>query len=286
VPSENGLKAIRELRLLSPAIDLGPGTESAFKIRAELTRSLSLKWHHIARQFYTKRPIVLSEPVSLSHLPPISFLNLLIEWIDELARHQGRKWTESDSWRWTALKGFVHDDASKGVREFSTDVLRLAKSVAARFSNPPFDNPLLKAWGDWLYFKLPSRPRVRVDSGRRERGRQHDHQFKVLRRFVIDRSVCANDILLLKEFVSSNFRQSLSVDKNKGLLPSKFIAYSAVMDCYLQHLSHMTFRNYVEGVAEWATLLGEPGIQADFEAIQWRFCGRPVVISPRLHKKG
>lgn len=145
--SRCGIQTLNELRQLHPAIALIPGTESMFLERRGLTKSRCSHWLHIAKQFYARPRRMLSETVPLENLPPISFLNLLIDWIDGYAKITGRKRNKGPTWRWRALQGFVHDNRRLETQRFLVEIPRLAISIAAHFSKPPFDNHLLGGMG-------------------------------------------------------------------------------------------------------------------------------------------
>jgi hypothetical protein len=291
--SERGIQAITALRKLHPPVDLLPGTEATFSEKAALTKLRCLQWLHIAKHFYADPPVTLSQPVPLRNLPPIPFLTLLIEWIDDYAKITGRQRIKAPTWRRNALQGFVHRNRRLKTRRFLLEISRLATSIAAHFSNPPFDNPLLRAWGDWHRFAQSDRPPVPIDSDTVERARQADLLFTVLRRFAKDRKVSADDYAPLAPFVSDNFRRPSFIDalhdETERQSFSEYVAYAAAMDVYLQHIRLMEkiaiFRGYLDEVMQWALRVDEPSIVSKFDVICWRFCAHSAFKLQKCRKK-
>jgi hypothetical protein len=295
--SKRGIQAISELRQLDPPVDLMPGTEATFLLQGELTKSKCSQWLHIAKQFYVipRPPAKLSEPLPLRNLPPISFLDLLIDWIDAYAKSTGRKRTKGLAWRWNALRGFVKRNRPLQTRNFLPNVTRLARSIADHFSKAPFDSQILVLWGDWhrsgYSAKTRSTPSASRPADLVERGRLADRLFAVLKRFRNDGKISAEDCAALVPFVSDNFRRLIEAlhDETQHQSFSELIAYAAAMDVYIQHLLLMnrvaSVRDYVDDVTHWARRLGDPSVLSEFQVIWWRFCGHPGVEFRRRQKK-
>jgi hypothetical protein len=293
--SKRGIQAIRELRRLTPPIDLSPGTESAFVERGGLTPSRCLQWLEVAKQLY-ESPAMLSDPSPLRNLPPIAFLNLLIEWIEDYARITGRQRNQGPSWRWNALRGFVCKSRRLQTRRFKTHVLRFSGSIAAHFLKPPLESHFAALWEDshrstYLAGARCSSSATTVGDIN-ERGLLADRVFAVLRRFRNDGKISAEDYQTLEPFLSKRFHLPVVIDafQNKRGHESfrEFIRYAAAMDVHLQYLNLMNeiavFGDYVEAATRWTLRLGEPSSISKFEAICWRF-GAPSAFKPYQRQK-
>jgi hypothetical protein len=293
--SRLGVQVIRELRRLQPLVNVRVETEYAFLEKDGLKPFKCLEWLRIAKQFYDS-PATFYDSASLRKLPPIAFLKLLIEWIDDYARITGRKRNKGLTWRSRALRGFVHDNRRLQSRKFLINVTRLARSIAAHFLNPPFHSHLLVLWGDWHRWRYAADARCSSSGSTPadliERGRHADRLFAVLMRFRNGGKVSADDHQTLKPFLSKRFQRPFWIDalhdKREHISHSEFIARAAATDVYLQYrdMIEMTssLRDYVEQVSAWAAELCEDEIRLNFELIHWRFCGCPVYV-PSAPKK-
>jgi hypothetical protein len=291
--SRHAIEAIRDLRRLHPAIDFRPGTEATFLERAELTRAGCLQWLHIAKQFYVRSPLRRSAPVPSRSPPPISFLNLLIDWINAYARMTRRRRTKGPGWRWRALCGFVNRHRPLQSAELLGNISLLAKSIAAHFSKPPFDHPLLVLWEEWRRFQSRGDDSSSSGPSEIERGHEADKVFNVLKRVANNDKVVASDYSTLKPYLSKQFSKPFFIetlhngDERKSL--EEFIARAAAMDVYLQHRRVWdriaSDQDYVEEVTMWLLKLGEPEARLQFEAVHWRFCGHVAVDFERRPKK-
>jgi hypothetical protein len=274
-----------------------PSTEATFLERGGLTQLRCLQWLHIAKQFYARPWVKLSDPLPSKNLPPISFLNLLIDWIDAYAKITGRQRSKSRTWRWRALQGFVKRNRRLQTRKFLLEISLLATSIAAHFSKPPFDHPLFVLWGDWHRFhKSQDSRRYSSASGGPggiERGRQAAKVFDVLERVANNGKVLAGDYSTLTPYLSKEFPKPFLIealhDQRERKLFAELIARAAAMEVYLQHLKLMRtiepHRDYVRKVTTWSLKLGEPEAQPQFNVVHWRFCARSPVESATAAKK-
>ncbi len=286
--SKHGIQALRELRQVTPPVSLIPGTESAFLERGGLTQFKCLRWLDVAKQLYDS-PASFSDSAPLRKLPPIAFLKLLIEWIEDYARATGRQRNKGPTWRWRALQGFVHNSRRLQTRKFLINVMRLARSIAAHFLNAPFDSQLLVLWGDWHRWRssasTPADPIAHRPLA--------DRVFTVLGQFRNGSKVSTGDYETLEPFLSKRFRRPFVIDalysSRERQSLSEFIAYAAVTDVYLQHRDLMDkttlFQHYIEEATHWALRLGEPSLLSEFEVICWRFCAHSAVKFKRRQKK-
>jgi hypothetical protein len=287
--SRHAIQAIRDLRRLRPPIEFEPGAEAMLLKTVQLTRAACLVWLRIAKQFYGG-PISAPEPAR--NIPPISFLNLLTDWIDVYARITNRR-KKPPGWRWDALRGFV--DRHRGLQSanFLRDISRLTKSLVAYFTNPRFDHPVLVLWQQWQHFHLrrqgfpfevPETIEPRADAVR---------VFDTVRLVVKYGTVRPDTYMTLAPYLSKGFRPPLSIlpllnDRERKSF-DEFIARAAALDVYVQYRQIMdesaSDRNYLEDAAEWVLKLGEPDAQLQFERIHGRFCGCTRVDSERRLKK-
>jgi hypothetical protein len=260
-----------------------PGTEATFSERAALTQLRCLQWLHIAKQFY-RGPISAPEPSRGP--PPISFLNLLIDWIDGYAVAENRKQKPQD-WRWDVLRGFVHDHRRVQSAKLLNNISRLAKSIASYFTKPPFDNRLLVLWESWNRIHSPDE-----GSGSSQNAIECENKavrvFDVLKRIANGGKVVPDDYSTLEPYVSEQFHETLHEDwKRKSR--DGFIARAAAMDVYVQYRRLMdkiaSDQDYISDVTTWHLKLGEPEARPQFEAIHWRFCGHALVNFERRPKK-
>jgi len=221
----------------------------------------------------------------------MSFLNLLIVWIDAYARMNRRR-NKAPGWRWRLLCGFVDRQRRLQRVNFLRDVSRLAKSIAVYFSNPQFDHPLFVLWQHWYHSYL-CRESSSSDSPAIECTAEAVRVFDTLKRVAKDGKVRRGDYTTLKEYVSKQFRPPVSIhsllDDRERKSFDEFVARAAASDVYLQYRSvmdGMAFdQDYVQDVTMWLMKLGEPEAQPQFEAIRRRFCGYAPGYFERQPKK-
>jgi hypothetical protein len=311
-PSRHAKKAIDDLRRARPPIELKPGMEATFLEGAELTQAKCLHWLEVLKQFFAEQPPSLSEPVVLSALPPISFLNLLIDWIDGYARTGSRR-KKGVGWRWDALRGFVKQrrplqrrvDRHGRLRRrgLLDDVSIFAKSISRHFSRPPFDDRLLSLWGDYWHSQYLQHSRPESPSCNEmetiERGQKAAKVFDTLRRFAKDSKVVSGDYSTLALYVSKGFHEPFFIkelyDQRERQEHAQLKAHAAASDVYAHWLKLRnqinSHEDYVRNITTWFVELGEPrfpgepNIRPEFDAIHWRFCARPTVNSRQRPKK-
>ena len=311
-PTPNVKEAITDLRRLGPSIRLSQAIETTFLEGAELTQAKCLHWLGILKQFFGAQPASLSASVPLRSLPPISFLNLLIDWIDSYAKTKDRR-KKGLRWRWHTLRGFVNrrrllqPRVSKYGRPQRGGLLGeisvLAKSIAAHFSRPPFDNRLLLLWGDYWRFQYLKHSRAEIRSSNAkdamEQGEKAAKVFDVLRRYAHCGKVIPSDYSTLAPYVSKRFHVPFFIqtlhNARERREQAESNALGAAADVYVQYLrmSNMIDRHqeYVRGATTWFVELGEPhippepNIRPQFDAIRWRFCSSPAGNLRRRPKK-
>lgn len=277
--SRHAIQAIDDLRRLRPPIHLLLGTEAAFLRETQLTRGGCLHWLRVAKQFYIP-PTGQGIPMLSRNTPPISFLNLLIDWIEGDARIKKRRNIKKQDWRWRALHGFANRDRRLKTDKFLDSISLLVRAIAVQFSKPPSDHLSSVLWGDCLrYYNLQD---TRGDGT--ECGQRPATVFQVLRRFVVHGKVATDDYATLKPYVSKEFHEPFFIkelhDGRERRSLEAFRARAAVMDVYLQYQKIMhgitSDRDYIEDVTKWLLKLGDIEARPQFEAIYWRFFGRPA----------
>jgi hypothetical protein len=288
LPPKREIRAIYDLRRLHPPIYLTAEDERIFLEGSVLTQEKCLRWLAILKQFFAEQPTFLSETVPLRTLPPISFLNLLTDWIDVNAKIEGRRKTKRPTWRWDALHGFVHQNRRLQSRKLLRNISRFAKSVAAHF-----DDPLFLLWGDYLQHSRPETSSCNEPRTTEQR-RKAAKVFDMLRRVVVNKcAVLVEDYRTLKPYLSEEFREPtfaryLPDDRERESL-DKFVARAAALDVYVQYLRmgrRVGFdQGYVEDMTKWLLKLGEPEARSRIEVIHGHFCVHPTVNLRRRPKK-
>jgi hypothetical protein len=287
LPPKRAITAIDDLRSLRPPIHFTPEDEKTLSYGIGLTQERCLLWLAILKQFFARQRVTLSETVPLKTLPPVSFLNLLIDWINVYARVTGRRKIKASSWRWSALRGFVHRHRRLQSSKLLRNISSLATSIAAHL-----DDPLMLLWIDYLQLS-----RLKTSScnelGTTEGWPDSSRVFDVLKRVVVNKGkAVADDYPILKPYVSKEFREPtitkyLPVARELNLL-EEFVARAAAMDVYLQYLrlgDRRFDQHYLEDVTSWVLKLGEPEARSHIQAIQRHFCARQTANPKRRPKK-
>jgi len=275
LPPKRAIQAIFDLRQLKPPVYLTPEGERAFIEGSVLTQEKCLRWLDILKQLFAEQPLRSSKTVALRSLPPISFLNLLTDWIDVYAKVEGRRKTRGPRWRWNALRGFVHRERRLQSRKLLRNISLLAKSIAAHF-----DDPLFLLWGDYRQHS-GSKASSLNELSTAERGREAARVFDVLKRVRNNDKVLADDYDTLKQYVSKEFKEPIIKmylpDPSERKSMNEFVARAAAMDVYLQYLRMVdTFAldlDYAKDATRWLLKLGEPDARPLMETIRSRFCG-------------